>query len=415
MKAVRVDAVDPSRPRALAVPPVHRNPSVLGIGLASFLSDSGHEMATAALPAFVRSLGAPAVALGAIEGIADAAMSVAKVAGGAVADRPGVERPKLTAGAYAVTALGHGSFALAPAWPVVAVSRAVSWVARGGKVPARDSLLAGSVAADQLGRAFGLERAMDSLGAIVGPLLAAPLVVAVGYRWLFALSLVPGLLAALAVLALVHEVPRVAQGRVASAAPWRALTTTPGPFRRLLVGVGLYGLGNFSATLLVLRATQLFSAQGRSDAAAASLAVLLYAGHNAANALAAYPAGWLADRVGRRSVLVGGVALFAAACVLFATGVAHPGTLALLFMAVGASTGMVETAQGARAAELLDPSVRGRGFGLLGLVDGVGDLLSSVIVGSLFTFVGPGWGFAYAAVMAGAGALVLAGERHPAR
>lgn len=395
--------------------PVHRNPSVLGIGLASFLSDTGHEMATAVLPGFVRSLGAPAVALGAIEGIADAAMSAAKVAGGALADRPGVERPKLTAGAYAVTALGHGSFGLAPAWPVVAVSRAVSWVARGGKVPARDSLLAGSVSSAQLGRAFGLERAMDSLGAIAGPLLAAPLLVAVGYRWLFAVSLVPGMLAALAVLVLVREVPRAMPGQVVGAAAWRTLATASGPFRRLLVGVGLYGLGNFSATLLVLRATQLFSAQGRSDAAAASLVVLLYAGHNAANALAAYPAGWLADHIGRRSVLIAGVTLFAGACVLFAAGVAHPGTLAVLFMAVGASTGMVETAQGAHAAELLEPAVRGRGFGLLGLVDGVGDLLSSVVVGSLFTFAGASWGFGYAAALASAGAVVLAFEGPPQR
>ena len=388
---------------------VLRNPGVLGIGLGSLLSDAGHEMATAALPGFLRTLGAPAAALGAIEGVADAALSASKVVGGVVADRPEVSRPNLTAGAYAVTAIGHGAFAVAPAWPAVAVARAVSWTARGGKVPARDSLLAGSVEPSQLGRAFGVERAMDSLGAIVGPLAAAPLIVAVGYRWLFAVSLVPGLLAAVAVLTFVREVPRTAHETVHLAGAMRTLARAPGPFRRLLAGVGLYGLGNFSATLLILRATQLLHDHGRTNAHAAAIAVLLYAGHNAANAAAAYPAGVVADRVGRRTVLAAGMALFAAACAGFAMGSANVAVLGLLFVAVGISTGLVETAQSSHAAELLDPSVRGRGFGLLGLVDGIGDLVSSVVVGVLFTVTSPVWGFVYGAALATAGAAVLAG------
>lgn len=185
-----------------------RNPGVLGIGLGSLLSDAGHEMATAALPGFLNSIGAPAAALGAIEGVADAALSASKVAGGVIADRPGIERKTVTSGGYAITALGHGAFAVAAAWPAVAIARAVSWIARGGKAPARDSLLAGSVEPTELGRAFGAERAMDSIGAIIGPLLAAPLILAVGYRWLFAISIIPGLLAALAVIVLVKETPR---------------------------------------------------------------------------------------------------------------------------------------------------------------------------------------------------------------
>ncbi len=252
---------------------------------------------------------------------------------------------------------------------------------------------------------------MDSLGAIAGPLLAAPLIVAVGYRWLFVISTIPGLCAAAAVLVLVRETPRIAHEATDLANPMRTLARTPGPFRRLLLGVGLYGLGNFSATLLLLRATQLLHDAGRSSTSAAAVAVLLYAGHNAANAAFAYPAGAVADRVGRRSVLIAGVALFAAACVVFVFASANLAVLSLLFVAVGASTAMVETGEGAHAAELLDPAIRGRGFGLLGLVDGIGDLVSSVIVGILFTVTSPAWGFAYAAVLSGAGALVLAAQR----
>jgi MFS family permease len=388
-------------------PHVLRNRGVLGIGLASLLSDSGHEMATAALPGFLRSISAPAAALGAIEGVADSTLSASKAAGGIAADRPNVERKEVAAGGYAITALGHGAFALANAWPLVAVARAISWAARGGKAPARDALLAGSVPQRQLGRAFGVERAMDSLGAVVGPALAAPLIVLVGYRWLFGISVLPGLAAALAVLLLVREAPRLVAARGAVASSMTELLKAPGPYRRLVFGVGLYGLGNFSATLLILQATDLLHRSGRSLEEATAIAVLLYAAHNAANSLAAYPAGAVADRIGRRRTLVGGFVLFGVACVLFALAPTNIVLLGLLFVAVGASTALVETGEGSYAAELLHDSVRGRGFGLLGLVDGVGDLVSSVLVGILWTVTNPASGFAYAAVLAFAGALIL--------
>jgi len=332
---------------------VIRNPGVAGIGLASLLSDAGHEMATAALPGFLRSIGAPAAALGAIEGVADGALSFSKLGGGVLADQPGVERRAVAASGYAVTALGHGSFGLFGAWPLVALARSVSWIARGGKAPARDALLAGSVTTDQLGRAFGVERAMDSAGAVIGPLLAAPLIVAVGYRWLFAISVIPGLLAALSVLLLVREVPRVARQAAGAMHPMRTMLATPGAFRRLLVRLGLFGAGLFSTTLLILRATDLLHRHGRSLDRPAAIAVLLYALHNAAIALAAYPAGTLADRLGRRQVLVGGMVAFAISCVLFAIAAASIIILAMLFALVGVSRALGETGQGSYAAELL--------------------------------------------------------------
>jgi len=235
-------------------------------------------MATAALPGFIRSIGAPAAALSAIEGLADGAMSVAKVAGGIIADRPGVERKAVASSGYAITALGHASFALANNWPLVAVSRAVSWVVRGGKNPSRDSLLAGSVDRAHLGKAIGLERAMDSVGAVIGPLMAAPVLLAVGCRWLFALSVLPGVGAALAILILVRNARRIKTARVTMHGSMRALATAPGDFRRRLTGIGLFGLGNFSSILLILRATVLLNRHGRSAVHAAAIAVLLYAG-----------------------------------------------------------------------------------------------------------------------------------------
>jgi len=386
---------------------VVRNRTVLGIGLASLFSDTGHEMATAALPGFLSSLGAPAAALGAVEGIADAALSASKVAGGVLADRPGTDRRRIAAAGYLVTGLGYGSFAFAGAWPAVAAGRAVAWSARGARTPAKEALLAGAVPPAYLGRAFGVERAGDSIGAIVGPLIAAALIGAVGYRWLFGVSVLPALGAVLSILLLAQESPRL-RGTVHRAGmDLRTLATAPGAFRSLLAGVGLYGLGNFSATLLILRATQILVGDGWTRVAAASTAVLLYTAHNAANAAAAYPAGALADRIGRRVILIAGIALFAAACVAFAFSPTPVPTLALLFVAVGTSTALVETGQGSHAAELLPEALRGRGFGLVGLVDGVGDLISSVVVGILWTVMAPAWGFAYAAVLSSLGALVL--------
>jgi MFS family permease len=228
----------------------------------------------------------------------------------------------------------------------------------------------------------------------------------VGYRWLFAISVLPAIGAALAIW-LVGRGVRRAVSVERTLASLRDLAASPGRFRSLLAGVGLYGLGNFSATLLVLRATDVLSGRGWSHTEAAQAAVLLYAAHNAANAASAYPAGALADAVGRRLVLVLGIALFALACLGFALSPTSVPVLGLLFVAVGASTGMVETAQGSHAAELVPEHLRGRAYGLIGLVDGIGDLVSSVVVGTLWTVVSPAWGFGYAAVLSVLGAAVL--------
>lgn len=397
---------DPFPPARTGDVAVHRNPTVLGVGFASFFSDMGHEMATAALPSFLSTLGAPAAALGAIEGLADASLSGSKLAGGFLADRPGASRKGIAATGYLVTGLGYGSFAFATTWPAVAVGRAVAWAARGARSPARDALLADAVPETHLGRAFGVERAGDSIGAIIGPLIAAALIGVVSYRSLFALSMIPAVFAALAVVLLTKEKPHRRE-MAEHLGGLRDLVRTPGRFRSLAAGVGLYGLGNFSATLLILRATQILHEHGRSSAAAASVAILLYTAHNASNAVAAYPAGALADRLGRRNVLVAGIGLFGLACLVFCTGPTHVAVLGALFVAIGASTAMVETAESSHASELLPPSIRGRGFGLLGLVDGVGDLISSLVIGVIWTVTAPAWGFAFAAFMSFLGCAVL--------
>jgi MFS family permease len=385
---------------------VVRNPTVAGLSLASFFSDLGHEMATAVLPGFLRSIGAPAVALGAIESVADASQSFAKLAGGVVADRA-AERHKVASAGYVATGLSTGAFALAGPWPVLAVFRAMAWGARGFRSPARDSLIAGAVAPEQRGRAFGLERAMDAAGAVAGPLAAAALIGMVSFRTIFVLSVFPALLAATAAWTLARETPR----RTLPAARLSLRDVPGGQFRILLGSVGLYGLAHFAPTLLVLRATDLLR-PGRTLAHAAAVAVILYAVHNFFQAVASYPAGAVADRAGHRRVLAVGFASFGAACVGFGVlSPRSPWVLAMLFAAVGISTALAETAQKAYATELVERDRRGRAFGLLGVVDGVGDLISSLVVGALFTVASPAWGFAWGAVLSLAGAALLVTTR----
>src|ERR1700719_301133 len=132
---------------------------VLGIGLASLFSDWGHEAATAILPAFLASLGAPAYALGIIEGVSDGLSSFAKLAGGWIADRPQLRKPASVIG-YLATGFSTFGYAFAQTWPVVLVLRGLGWIGRGERGPSRDTLLAGCVEPGQEGRAFGFERAM---------------------------------------------------------------------------------------------------------------------------------------------------------------------------------------------------------------------------------------------------------------
>ncbi|MFI6014595.1 MFS transporter [Streptomyces sp. NPDC051243] len=183
-------------------------PGVRGIGSASFLADVGHEIPTALLPSLLTStLGAPAAALGAIEGVSDALAGAARFGGGVLADDP-ARRRKVAVGGYTATAVFGAATAGATAVWQVGVLRAAAWTARGLRVPARNALLADIVPAGAYGRAYGFERMMDNLGAIFGPLLALVLVAWIGVQGAIGLSVIPGLLAAAAIVYAIRRTPR---------------------------------------------------------------------------------------------------------------------------------------------------------------------------------------------------------------
>ena len=213
-------------------------------------------MPTALLPSLLTStLGAPAAALGVIEGVSDGLAGVARLAGGALADDP-VRRRKVAVGGYTVTAVLSSLIGVATSVWQVGVLRAGAWFARGLRVPARNALLADVVPAAAYGRAYGFERAMDNLGAIGGPLLALALVALVGVRGAILLSVVPGLLAAAAIMYAVRHISQ-AQRRERQPVRLRVRPVLSGRLGRLLLAVAAFEVGNVAATLLLLRATEL--------------------------------------------------------------------------------------------------------------------------------------------------------------
>lgn len=370
-------------------------PGARGIGGASLLADVGHEIPTSLLPALLTgTLGAPAAALGLIEGVADGLAGAARFGGGALADDPG-RRRAVAVGGYGTTAVLSGLIGVATSVWQVAILRSGAWFARGLRVPARNALLADVVSPAAYGRAYGFERAMDNLGAILGPLLGIALVAAAGVRGAMLLSIIPGLLAVGAIVYAIRaaKLPRIEQHR-----PIR-IQVRPvlhGELGRLLGAVAAFELGNIAATLLILRATELLT-PGHSTGTAAQLALALYTAYNLAATLISIPAGRHGDRRGPVQVLVAGTSAFAGAYIVLAlTGASLP-VLAIGFVLAGIGIGCVETAEHAAVASLAPEQLRGSAFGLLATVQSLGNFAASAIAGLLWTLVSPTAAFGYAA------------------
>jgi len=387
------------------------NASVLGIGLASLFSDLSHETVTALLPGLLATLGAAAAALGAIEGVADGFSSVAKLYGGWWTDRLRRRKPLCAAG-YGVMAAATLVIAMAGHWLMVLAGRSLAWIARGLRTPARKALLAEAVPAAFLGRAFGFERMMDTLGAVLAP-LAALFLLRQGFaaRELLLGATVPALLAVLAIVFLVRETPKREPQAQPLGASYRNL---PGPYWRLLSWIGVFGAGDFAHSLLILYATGALTAE-LGPAAAARTAVALYALHNVCYAASTYPAGYLADRGDKRTLLAGGYALGAAFAWLLAAGVASVAPLAAVFALGGVYVGVEETLEDSLTAEIVPAPQRGAGFGLLAIVNGAGDLVSSVLTGWLWAVAGPGVAFLAAGLLMASGAVGLAVQHRAAQ
>lgn len=374
--------------------------TVVGIVLATFFSDVGHEMVTAVLPLYLAGIGLGPAALGAMEGAADLAFSLSKLAGGAVGHRAKRKRPWATAG-YLATTLGTGAIALVHAFVAVMTFRTVAWFGRGFRSPLRDFLLADEVGASHFGRAYGFERSADMVGAFVGPLVAAALVWSgMDFKSVILWSIIPSAISVVSIAAMTRdrEVPAAAP---AAASKAMSSAKLPRAFWLFVGGVLLFGLGDFSRTFLILLAASVLGEHSGASGVL-SMAVLLYAGHNFISALAAYPAGKIGDARSKSKVLIAGYALGVATNLMLALGGASLSWLVIAIALSGIYIAIEETLEKAVVAELLPRDQRSLGLGILASANALGDLGSSVFVGVMLA---SGYTTAAFAIPAAVGAL----------
>lgn len=389
----------------------------MGMTITSFLSDACYEMVLAILPGFLPVVGIAAAALGWIEGISDAFSSFLKLGAGWYSDRIGHRKTMVTLG-YLFTGTGLSLFAWAWSWPLILAGRMVSWFGKGIRGSLRDAMLSESVAPEVRGKAFGFHRAGDTLGAIVGPLTGVLLLSLLPhnppdtpFRHIFLLSLIPGLAAPTAFALLVRETRRKAQTRVTI---WRAVRDLPRPYAKFLTGVGIFGSGDFSPTLLILAASVLLAPEfGRVHAA--QLAALFYVLRNFVYAAASYPIGALSDRMPKRFLLAGGYGLAGlvslATGAMFLTGSGKVFVLGAIFVMAGVFAAAQDTLEGAIPPDFVADNVRGTAYGLLGAVNGVGDLIASAMVGTVWSLISPAAAFGAAAMLMLSGSIVMVTTR----
>jgi MFS family permease len=298
--------VDPAAPAA--EPPsgrprwLTRNLAVLcGVSL---LQDAASELLYPIMPIFLTTvLGAPVAVVGAVEGFAEAVASGMKIMSGRIGDR--FRRKPLVAGGYGLAALGKTVIAAATVWPMVLAGRAIDRVGKGIRGAPRDALLVEGIPIEARGRAFGLHRAADTTGAVIGPLIGLAAYEALDHqiRPLLVIAVIPAVLS-VALVAFVHEGPHTAPPRPAGATGAPHMAPLPRAFWRVLMVILAFSVVNFPDALLLLRVKQLgFSVAG---------VILVYVAYNAAYAVLSYPAGALSDRMSPARIYGFGLCCFAA-------------------------------------------------------------------------------------------------------
>ncbi|OPX57641.1 MAG: multidrug resistance protein D [Methanomassiliicoccales archaeon PtaB.Bin215] len=367
--------------------------NVLVLGLVSLLTDVSSEMIYPILPLFLVGIGATGAVIGLIEGAAETTASLLKVVSGRLSDRFGKRKPFLTSG-YGLSTLAKPLLFLATSyWHVFAV-RVTERVGKGLRSAPRDALIADSTPREHIGKAYGLHKAMDSTGAVIGPLLVLPMLFAAAtvttdtYRQVFILATIPAALAVLVLFIFVKEPPNKApraNGRMLKDA--RRLGRR---FWALTLVVLIFFAGEISYSFFVLQS----QAQGMSTVTT----ILLYALFNVIFVIVSLPSGVLSDRVGRRPVLIVSFVLFAMTSLVMASATGLV-LLAIGFALYGVYKGTSEGAFKAFVIDLVPKDLRGTALGVYHTAVGLVMLPGGLVAGLLWDAAGP-WGtFGYGIAM----------------
>jgi MFS family permease len=389
----------------------HRTPrNVYVFGVTSFLNDTATEMAYWILPAFIVSLGAGPAKLGIIEGIAESVASFAKLFSGYLSDRLPRRKP-IVVGGYAVANTVKPFLALISSWWQILGIRFADRFAKGVRGTARDVMVADSVDKANIGSAYGLIQAMDSAGAIAGPLLALALIGRFGMRGVFAWAAVPGALCILVAGIGIREVRQTRDDRAPEVAslPGKSGSATlrvklPFGFYYVIAVVTLFSLGNSSDMFLVLRAGNV--------GIPASHAPLLGLVFNVTFTLSSWPAGKFSDRFSRSTIAAAGYGVFAAVYFVFALAPSQR-ALWLTMAFYGLFYALTNPVLKALVVETVESDVRGRALGIYFFVTSIAMLLASMITGALWKIYGAAVPFYLSAGIAAVSAVGLLAHRHP--
>jgi len=368
------------------------------LGWASLFTDAATEMIYPLLPVYLsRVLGAGAISLGIIEGVAEAVNSLLKVVSGYVSDRWTRRRPIVIAG-YLLSSAARPWIALTTSWTQVLLVRALDRTGKGIRGAPRDALLAGFAAASDRGRLFGFHRAMDHAGAIIGPLVASALLfVAPGeYRLVFALTVIPGAIA-VALLFLVPE-PDEAGGPERLAPRLDQSRALPRRLWAFLAVLFLFSLGNSADAFLLLRVSEALGS--------AAYIPLLWSAFHVVKASLSTWGGALSDHLGRKQVIVIGWVVYAVVYLGFAAAASAP-ALVGWFLVYGVYFALTEGAEKALVADLAPADRHGAAFGVYNAALGAGTLTASVMFGVLYERFGAGAAFGTGAGLAAAAAAAL--------
>ena len=399
----------------------------MALGLVSLFTDISSEMLVYVIPLFLANvLLAPVAVIGLIEGVAESTASILKLISGAVSDRIGRRRLLVGIG-YGTSTAAKLLYLVATAWPVVLIGRVGDRFGKGIRTSPRDALIADSTAPEYRGVAFGLHRAMDTTGAFAGVLVAAAVIWAMegdatrltgdAFRVLVLLALVPGLLAVVTIVVGVRDVHRAPAGpatstaaataavsaapvglvrrTVGSVAEWRRFSR---PFWLFMLANALFTLGNSSDAFLALRSQNL---------GLTLLALLLtIVAFNATNAIVAWPAGALSDRIGRRGLIALAWLVYAACYGGFALATSAVWVVPL-WIAYGTYYALSEGVGKALVADLAPTELRATAFGILNAVQGAMILPASLVAGILWSAIAPPAPFWFGAACAAAAVVLL--------